>query len=143
MMIRLFKKKMLSEDSRVHRRLRSFCLIKYNLVNNPAHKKTVTNARDISAGGVLFTSDANFPKGSMLEMDIYLPPLKNFFTAMANIVDTTKIKGTKQYWARARFTAIDPEDKKRIQAYVEHISKDPSMHKHLDKKAPRFKRTSA
>ncbi|MCM8781532.1 MAG: PilZ domain-containing protein [Candidatus Omnitrophica bacterium] len=138
--LRFFKKKIKSQDTRTSRRMRTFCLIRYNVVSDAAHRKYLANPRDISAGGVSFISKTSFPKGSILEMDIYFPPLKDFFTVMAKVEGSLKTKSEAQYLIRANFKAIDPEDKKKINLYIEQAAKNPYMQKYLDKKARIVKR---
>lgn len=138
-----FKKGVVSENSRTFRRMRSFCLIKYSLASDIAQKRIIVNARDISAGGTVFISKTRIPNGAVLEMDIQLPPLKESFTVMAKVVESLKVKGEEQYLIRTHFKAIDPEDRKRINNYIEQVAKDPSMWKYFDKKATKFKRRTA
>jgi len=138
-----FKKGITSENSRTFRRMRSFCLIRYSLASDISQKRIVVNARDISAGGTVFVSKTRISEGAVLEMDIQLPPLKESFTVMAKVVESLKIRGEEQYLIRAHFKAIDPEDRKLINSYIEQVAKDPTMRKYLDKKATKFKRRSS
>lgn len=135
-----FKRHLINKDDRMFRRARSFCLIKYSRSNDPAHKKTLVNPRNISADGVMFISDTNFTAGTMLDMDIYLPPLKNFFTVIGNIIKSSKIKGVNQYLVRLHFKAMNPDDKKHINTYIEQLAKNPLISRYIDKKTTNFKR---
>lgn len=137
----LFNKRVFTADGRAYRRLRSFCLIKYMLVNDPQQRRILANTKDISAGGIQFVSDANIPTGAVLEVDIYLPPLNDFFTAMALVVSSENAREGNKYFVRVRFTAIDPDDRKRINSYIEHFSRDPALKKFLDKKRGKFSRS--
>ena len=138
----LFKKRLISQNNRLFRRMSSFCLIKYSLLNDPAHKKTLVNPKNISAGGLAFISSRDFTAGAILDMDMYLPPLKGFFTLIGAIAKTLKIKDTGQYLVRINFKAIDAEDRKRINAYVEEMARHPLLSKYFDKKSISFERRS-
>lgn len=138
----LFKKRLVSQNRRLYRRARSFCLIKYSFLNDPAHKQTLVNPKNISAGGLAFISKTDLTTGAMLDMEMYLPPLKGFFTLIGTIVKTSKIKDTNQYLIRINFKAIDAEDRKRINAYIEEMARHPLMNRYLDKKSQNFKRWS-
>lgn len=135
-----FWKRVISEDGRQHRRLRTHCLIKYSFANDPSAKKRVVTTRNISSSGALFISDLPLPKNALLEAEIYLPPFKNFFTVMASVARVEKIRETDQYWGGIHFTAIDPNEKETINSYIEDLAKHPAMHKFLDKKSKVFKR---
>ncbi len=140
MAIFIEKNTITSQDSRAFRRARSFCLIKYSLLSADPQKKIMVNARNISAGGTLFVSDTDLPKGTMLEMEIYLPPLKDFVTVLANVVEALKARDEDQYLVRVRFTAMDAEDRKRINFYIENLANNPFVSRYLDRKAAVFKR---
>lgn len=135
----LFDKKIISQDSRGARRFRSFGLLRYSPAGSTG-KKTIVNPRNISARGASFISEESLNANSLLEIDIYLPPLNDFITVIANVVRVLKIKDTDQYWVGVRFTAIDPADRNRINSYIEEMAKNPSMYRYLDKKAKYFKR---
>ncbi|MBI4336177.1 MAG: PilZ domain-containing protein [Candidatus Omnitrophica bacterium] len=139
-MLKIFGKKVAYEDSRAKRRVRAFCLLKYSVLNKMPQKTTVVNPKDISASGTAFICDENLPVNSMLEVDIYMPPLKDFITVMASVVWVSKIKDTERFVVGVRFTAMDQEEKMRLNSYIAKLSKDPTMHPYLDRKARRFKR---
>ncbi|MCX5715571.1 MAG: PilZ domain-containing protein [Candidatus Omnitrophica bacterium] len=136
-----FKKRVKTKDTRRFRRLRSFSLLKYRMANSLTRKSAVVNPREISAAGASFIGDANLPKDAILEMEICLPPLKGFITAIAKVVKCAKIKGAKQYMVNVCFTAMDPADKARINAYIDDVAKDPARQRYLDRKEDIFIRT--
>lgn len=135
-----FWKKVAAEDSRNYRRFKAHCLIKYSLANKATTKKIVITPRDISADGTLFVSDTTMPKNALMEMDVYLPPLKDFFTVMGSVIRADKIKGTDQYLVAIRFTAMDPKERGSIDSYIDDVSKKPGMERFLDKKRKIVKR---
>jgi len=134
-------KKSTSENSREHRRFRSFCLLKYSVLNRTPQKTTMVNPQDINAKGALFVSDEHLPLNALLELDLYLPPLKDFITIMAKVARVQKAKGDDRYFVGMQFTAMDPADKLRINSYIEKQAKDPDMQKYFDKRARFFKRS--
>lgn len=136
----IFRKSVISENTRRYRRLRAYCLIKYSCPTDPTLKKHLVTPRDFSAGGVLFISDRPVDKNKVLEVDIYLPPLKDFFMAMAKVVRVVKIKETEQYWIGLRFTAMDPKEKEVIDSYIQRLAQDPSMKRYLDSSGRWFRR---
>jgi len=140
-MIKLWNRKTVSVNSRKNRRSRSFCLLKYCVLNKSPQKTAVVNSRDISASGAGFVSDEKLPLNAILEIDIYLPPLKDFITVMANVVRELKIRDSNQYFIGTQFTAVDPREKSKINSYIESLAKDPATRIYLDKKAGYFKRS--
>jgi len=137
----MFKSKLLSADSRTSRRFRSFGLIKYSLASKASGKTSLSNPRDISSGGTSFVCDETLPMHSMLELDIYLPPLDDFIMAIGKVVNSFLVKGTDRHLVGVQFTAMDPENKKRLSSYIEGIAKDSRMQRYLDKKGKYFKRS--
>jgi len=140
-MPKMFNKNAISTNTREHRRFRSFSLLKYCLLNDPTQKTFLVNPRDVSARGASFVSDLNLPLNTILEADIYLPPLKDFVTVMANVVRVLKLKNRTQYLVGIHFRAIDPENKFRIDSYITKTAKNPSMQRYFDKKAAHFHRS--
>jgi len=133
-------KRTLSRDSRVFRRARAFGIIKYSITGDPAHSKTLVNPRNISAGGALFIVNKKLPKGTIMDIKLYLPPLKDFFSMVASVVDSSRIDNSGEYWTRIEFTAITQEDRRSISAYIEDLANDPEVSRYLDKKGLMFKR---
>ena len=134
------KKRAISGNTRQFRRFKSFGLIKYTLLKGTLHKDVVINPKDISAGGTLFISDADLPQGRILEMDIYLPPLKDFFTVIGRIISSAKIKNAKKYLIRVCFMTMDQQEKKIINSYVENIARQSFAHRFMDKPCGTYKR---
>jgi c-di-GMP-binding flagellar brake protein YcgR len=130
----------ISQDSRVFRRVRAFAIIKYSITGDPAHSKTVVNPRNISAGGALFMVNKKLSKGTIMDIELYLPPLKDFFSIVASVVDSSRIDKSRKYWTRIKFTAIAQEDRRSISAYIEDLANDPEASRYLDKKGLMFKR---
>ncbi|MFH1847834.1 MAG: PilZ domain-containing protein [Candidatus Omnitrophota bacterium] len=131
-----------ARNSRLHRRLRIHCLAKYSVEGARPLKKHMVTPRNISASGLVFLSEAPIARKSVLKIEMYLPPLKSSFTATADVVRTSRIKETGQYWIGAHFTDMDPGEKEAIGGYIQGLSTDPSMKRFLDKKGERFKRNN-
>ena len=136
----LFKHPIISRDSRIFRRARAFGIIKYAITGDPAHSKTLVNPRNISAGGALFMMNKKLPKGTIMDIELYLPPLKDFFSIEASVVDSSRIDDSGEYGTRIKFTAITEEDRRSINAYIEDLANDPESAKYLDEKGLMFKR---
>ncbi len=136
----MFAKRIISQESRAFRRARAFGIIKYSVAGDPEHKKVLANPRSISAGGALFIADKKFIKGTVIDLELYLPPLKGFFNVVSSVVDSSRIGNLEEYWIRIKFTAINPEDRRTINNYIEGMAKDPEMAKYLDKSGASFKR---
>jgi|GEM_PF-4237173 c-di-GMP-binding flagellar brake protein YcgR len=134
-------RKLASKNSRELRRFRSFCLLKYSVLNRMPQKTTMVNPKDINAKGTLFVSDEYIPLNSLLELDLYLPPLKDFITIMAKVARVQKARDDDRYFVGTQFTAMDPADKLRIHSYIEKQAKDPDMQRYFDKRAGYFKRS--
>ncbi len=136
----MFFKREVRENNRAFRRARSFCIIKYCLAGDQVKQKTLANPRNLSAGGLLFAAQKHFPKDTMLDIDMYIPPLKGFFTVVATVVNSAREGAAGEYAIRVKFTAIDPEARKHINNLIEEMANNPSLSQYLDKGGSKPKR---
>jgi len=119
---RFFGKKIRARNVRRFKRFRADFLVKYHVDRKgSAH---ITNARDISAGGVRFWTDRQIPESSVLEVSIYLPFLRRAVDALAQVRRVRRIKGGLLFNVAVSFLDIKQEDREAIAEFAEGLSKD-------------------
>ena len=117
----LFRKKIRIKNSRRFKRVRVAYLVKYQV--NGKKESRITNARDISAGGLRFWTE-EAPESSLLDVSIFLPPLNRSVQATAQVLRVRRAREGFVYYVAVSFLDLNQEDRKEIEAFAEAISKD-------------------
>ena len=120
----LFGKKVKTKDQRRFKRMRLSYLVKYQV--NGKGEPRITNARDISAGGIKFWTKEDIPESSLLKVTIFLPPLDRSVEALAQVLRIRRMKDQFIYYAAVSFLDIREEDREEISAFADSLSKDKS-----------------
>ncbi len=83
-------------------------------------KSDITQTRNISAGGILFTTDKKFPSGTVLKLKLRLPGAPDYIDLKVRVVDSKqRVKGML-YDTRVKFIRIKEEDRAFIRNTVRH-----------------------
>lgn len=120
----------LSEDNRrKYHRLRSYCLIRYNKVADAprpgADQAKTTNVRNISEGGLMFTSYEQLPVDSTVKVTINFPGREEPVETVAKVTRCVKASETEEvYHVGVLFLDISEEDRTQIHSHVEHALHD-------------------
>lgn len=122
-MFKLFGKKFKVQNTRRFKRIRSAYLVKYE-VNGKEGGGRITNAQDISAGGLRFWADDQVPESSLLNISIFIPPLERFVHATARILRIRRVKGALVYMVAVSFLDLKQEDREAINRFAETLSRD-------------------
>ena len=118
----LFGGKITTTDQRRFKRMRLSYLVKYQV--NGKGEPQITNARDISAGGIKFWTKERIPDSSLLKVSIFLPPLDRAVEALAQVLRIRRNKDKFIYYVAVSFLDIREEDRQEIAAFAEALSKD-------------------
>lgn len=124
------KKKVRIRDQRRYKRMRADFLVKYQLQGE--EETRVTNIRDISAGGFRFWLDREIPQSSVLNANIYIPPLERFVEALAQTLRVRRTREGLPYYAAVSFLDIKKEDREAIDEFAECLSKDKTASSLID-----------
>lgn len=118
----LFQKKVKTKNSRRFKRIRAAYLVKYQV--NGKGEPRITNARDISAGGLRFWAEEKIPVSSVLKISVYLPPLARSVEGMAQVLRVRRSKEGFVYYVAVSFLDLNQKDREEISQFAEAISKD-------------------
>ena len=121
-MLNLLLKKLKIRNTRRHKRFRADFLVKYQI--DGKGEARITNARDISAGGLRFWADEKVPESSLLKVSLYLPPLDRAVDAVAQVLRTRKVKKGLFYYVAVQFLDLKQEDREAINEFAESLSQD-------------------
>lgn len=116
-------------ERRKTRRHRDNIFIFANVMSSPGEEFKAI-AKDISAGGLMFETERNVSKKSVLELEIYQPIdccKKTFFSvaALAKPIWIKKIEknsfeeGENKHRVGIKFSGLKKEDRQRIAKYVD------------------------
>lgn len=86
-------------------------------------KTDISHAKNISEGGLLFTSDKDFDPNTVLVLKLKLPLSPEWFDIIGEVAESKEVKKNLIYEIRVRFIDIAEEAKKTIAQLVEKFSK--------------------
>lgn len=118
----LFGKRMKTQDTRRFKRFRVSYLVRYQV--NGKGEPRITNARDISAGGLRFWTKEALAPSSVLDISIYLPPLRRSVEAVSQVLRVRRSRDEFIYSVAVSFLDIKEEDQKELRNFAESLSKD-------------------
>ncbi len=122
-------------DKRRFDRLKAYCLIRYSKMGDSNHPEGKTsNVKNISEGGLLFTSYEPIPISSTIKVLINLPgrdkPLESYAKVMRCIKATP---ADEVYHVGVAFLDISEQDRKEISSHLELAIHDKYGRKLVDK----------
>lgn len=109
-------------NQRRFRRLKAHFLVNYQVDKNG--QATITNARDISAGGAKFWASEAPSPGSTLKVSIDVPPLDRTVEAVAKVCRVRRIKQGLLFNVAVTFLDLKKEDREAINEFAETLAKD-------------------
>ena len=119
---RFLRRKIRTRNARRFKRFRADFLVKYHVDRKgEAH---VTNARDISAGGVRFWSDQPIPESSVVNVSIFVPPLGRAVDALAQVRRVTRVRKGLTFSVAVSFIDLKQEDREALSQFAENLSKE-------------------
>lgn len=92
----------------------------YTDITTQEPKSDAGQAKNISAGGILFITDREFPEGTVLKLRIRLPDEQDYISVKVRVVySRQRVKGLL-YDTRAKFIGIREEHRDAIRKIVEY-----------------------
>lgn len=118
----LFRPKYKTPNGRRFKRMHLAYLVKYQV--NGQGEPRITNARDISAGGLRFWTSEKLPESAVLHISIFIPPLGRSVKAVARVLRVRRVKRGFTYSVAVSFVDLIHEDREAIEQFAESISKE-------------------
>jgi len=87
----------------------------------------ISQTKNLSLGGMLLTTNCQFPKGTNLALEIRLPFDPNSIMIIANVLESTEISKGIIYDTRLIFLAVDEKQRKIIDETVGYYIKKGSL----------------
>jgi len=95
-------------------------VVSYKDVSTGQAKTDVTQTRDISAGGIKFTTDRSFAPDTILKLKLRIPDALDYINVKLKVVESKKRGAGSSYYTRGRFVAMRDEDLEAIKRVVEN-----------------------
>ena len=114
-------------EKRVHPRLSAKISVKYRVIEDQKEIETVferrkkeqsTRTMDVSLGGLYIVADRSLNVGSILRLDISIPPQTSLISAFAEVIWANETGGG------LHFLAMKEDDVESLKSYLQQISND-------------------
>lgn len=122
MLRKFFQRRVKTKNSRRFKRIRAAYLVKYQV--NGKGEPRITNARDISAGGLRFWTEEKILPSSVLKISVYFPPLERAVEGTAQVLRMRRSKEGYVYYVAVSFLDLNQKDGEDISQFAEEISKE-------------------
>ncbi|MBU3911063.1 MAG: PilZ domain-containing protein [Candidatus Omnitrophica bacterium] len=101
-------------------------MVSYSDITTAEAKNDLTQTKNISMGGILFTTDRKFQPDTILKVKIRLPDSSDYLHAKVKVIDSRqRIRGVL-YDTSVQFIGIKDEDKDAIKRVVEYNTQNKS-----------------
>ena len=108
-------------DKRKYPRLRVYHLVKYLLISEPQSVKELAMLRDISGGGGLLLSEKKLSIGSMIQVFINFPHLKEPVSGLAKVAWVRYLSKSKKYESGLQFFELNEDTRNEIIKSIERV----------------------
>jgi len=114
----------LSKNTRKHKRLKSFFLLKYQ-TDAKAGQEQITNVHDISAGGLRFQTNQRLPQNCIIKLAILIPSFEEPIEAEAEVVWVGQTrKKNMPYAVAVKFTKVSGKAEKELEEFLQKMAKE-------------------
>lgn len=97
-------------------------IVSYHVLN-AGQRHDVSRTKNLSLGGIAFTNDRPFEKGTCLGLKLMLPTVPEAILIAGEVVESKELVRGLIYDIRLKFTLIDQEAGKAIEAAVAMLLK--------------------
>lgn len=111
-------------ERRRYQRIAANFVVSYIEVPGPS-KADISQTKNISEGGVLFTADRKFQKGAILNLKLRLPDAFDIISLNVEVMDSKEIGKGFLYDTRAKFVNLKDEIRTAIKRVVEYGLQKP------------------
>lgn len=112
--------KLKTKERRKSARLNAYHLVKYRLLDGDGGA-TVASIRDISSGGACLVTEADIPKGSVIQLHINFPGFSSPVPCLAKAAWTRKISRPLRNEIGLQFLEIEDLLRKEISQRVDFV----------------------
>jgi c-di-GMP-binding flagellar brake protein YcgR len=95
-------------------------VVSYRDITSAEAKTNITQTRNISAGGIMFTTDEGFPEGAVLSLSLRLPGKVDHINVKIQVVGSSKTGKGFSHVTRGKFINLKEEDRESIRKIVEY-----------------------
>ena len=111
-------------NTRQYKRLLADYLIKYRVAGAANQDFSVSNIKDISAGGVRFWTEEPLREGSLVMVEVLPPPLGRVIRALARVVRARPAEKAPVYYNSVQFMEISEDDQTALNYFIERIASE-------------------
>lgn len=97
-------------------------VVSYRILNEE-NNVDITQTKNLSLGGMLLTTNKQFPKGTNLALEIRLPFDPNPIILIGRVVDSREVIKNLIYDTHLEFSAVDEKHRKVISETVTHYQR--------------------
>lgn len=111
-------------EKRRHPRITGRFIVSYRILDES--NIDITQTKNLSLGGMLLTTNCQFPKNTHLAVEIRLPFERNPIMLIGKVIDSTEITKDLIYDTRLEFLAVDENHRGILGKTVDYyIKKQP------------------
>ena len=111
------------QAKREYPRAKARCVVKYQIFGATDEKYEVSTTKDLSAGGIRFTSHKEFAKGTILHLEILIPPKPTEITVRGEVMWVKQIR--RIYENGVKFIKIELTEQDLIKGFVSKLLGKP------------------
>ena len=98
-------------------------VVSYKEAFKDTPRTDITQTKNISFGGMLFTTDREFKTGTILKVKIRLPNIDDYINVKVEVVDSRSIMNGMMYDTRGKFIGIRPDEQESIKNLIDNYPK--------------------
>ena len=118
----MFAKKYKAFNERRHKRLRAVYLVKYEV--GVGKEPRITNVKDISGGGLQFSTTEELRPSSTIKVNVLIPQLNRVLEALAQVLRVRRAKNGITYSVGVSFLEMSKGDQLALNRFIEDIAND-------------------
>ena len=115
-----FRAENIQPEHRKFKRVSKNYIISYAPVKGEDLKFDVSQTKNLSEGGILFMSDRQFEKDTVLKIKLRLPEFLDYVIIRAQVIESKKLAKGIIYETRARFTEVEQVVREAIRKLVDY-----------------------
>lgn len=107
-------------ERRRFKRINRNYVISYAAISRAELKSNVSQTKNVSEGGLLFTTDKSFQKGTILKVKLRLPDFSDYVIVKVLVVDSVEKARGLMYETRAKFLEIEQKVRDAIRKLADN-----------------------
>ena len=118
-------------NERKYKRLKADYLVKHRPAAE-AVEYSVSNIKDVSAGGVRFWTERYYPEGTLLQVSLLVPPIDRVLNILGRAVRVRQGNWNSLYYVGVGFLEIPRADQDLLDSFIERMSRIPQARPIID-----------